>query len=98
MDKRERLQRAIAGESVDRPPVALWGHWPVDDRRPETIAEATIHFQREWDWDFVKVTPWGNLRALRRAVERMRLVGIETARPGGADLPMGDSYCRRIGR
>lgn len=57
MDKRERLQRTIAGEPVDRPPVALWRHWPVDDQTPEGLAEATVHFQREWDWDFVKVTP-----------------------------------------
>ncbi len=57
MDKRERLQRTIAGEPVDRPPVALWRHWPVDDQTPEGLAKATIHFQREWDWDFVKVTP-----------------------------------------
>ena len=57
MDKRERLQRTIAGEPVDRPPVALWRHWPMDDQTPEGLAEATVHFQREWDWDFIKVTP-----------------------------------------
>ncbi len=57
MDKRERLQRTIVGEMVDRPPVALWRHWPVDDQTPEGLAEATLHFQKEWDWDFVKVTP-----------------------------------------
>jgi len=39
MDKRERLQRTIAGEPVDRPPVALWRHWPVDDQTPEGLAE-----------------------------------------------------------
>jgi len=39
MDKRERLQRTIAGEPVDRPPVALWRHWPMDDQTPEGLAE-----------------------------------------------------------
>lgn len=55
--KRARLERAFAGEAVDRPPVALWRHWPGDDQRPGDLAAATINFQREYDWDFVKVTP-----------------------------------------
>ena len=31
MSKRDRLAAAIAGENVDRPPVALWRHFPGDD-------------------------------------------------------------------
>lgn len=57
MNKRERLQAAIGGEKVDRPPVALWRHFPVDDQRPEDLAAATLEFQNLYDWDFVKVTP-----------------------------------------
>ncbi len=57
MLKRTRLERAFAGEDVDRPPVALWRHWPGDDQRPGDLAAATIRFQQEYDWDFVKVTP-----------------------------------------
>ncbi|MGD1996140.1 MAG: uroporphyrinogen decarboxylase family protein [Anaerolineae bacterium] len=57
MSKQERLKAAIAGKTVDRPPVALWRHWPGDDRTPEGLAEATIRFQREFEFDFVKVTP-----------------------------------------
>jgi uroporphyrinogen decarboxylase len=55
--KRQRLSGAIAGEPVDRPPVALWRHFPVDDQDPETLAEATIAFQEDFDFDFVKVSP-----------------------------------------
>ena len=55
--KRERLTAAIRGESVDRPPVALWRHFPGDDQRPEDLAAATVAFQRRYDFDFVKVTP-----------------------------------------
>lgn len=55
--KRERLSATIAGETVDRPPVALWRHFPVDDQQPETLAEATVAFQRDFDFDFVKVSP-----------------------------------------
>ncbi len=57
MNKRERLEAAIAGQSVDRVPVALWRHFPGDDQNPASLAAATIAFQRRWDFDFVKVTP-----------------------------------------
>lgn len=57
MNKRERLKSAIRGERVDRPPVALWRHFPGDDYRPDDLAAATVAFQRQYDFDFVKVTP-----------------------------------------
>lgn len=57
MKKRERLEAAIAGQSVDRVPVALWRHFPGDDQDPASLAAATIAFQQRWDFDFVKVTP-----------------------------------------
>jgi uroporphyrinogen decarboxylase len=54
---RQRIEACIAGKPVDRPPVALWRHFPVDDQRPETLAAATLHWQKTYDWDLVKVTP-----------------------------------------
>lgn len=57
VSKRERLEAAIAGELTDRPPVALWRHFPVDDQDPNLLARATVAYQREHDFDFVKVTP-----------------------------------------
>lgn len=54
---KERIQAALRGESVDRPPVALWRHFPVDDQSPELLAEAHLHYQQEYDFDLVKVTP-----------------------------------------
>lgn len=55
---RERMQACITGDpALDRPPVALWRHFPVDDQTPETLAAATLHFQRTFDFDLVKVTP-----------------------------------------
>jgi uroporphyrinogen decarboxylase len=55
--KKERLKAAIEGELADRPAVALWRHFPVDDQDPATLAEATAAFQRIYDFDFIKVTP-----------------------------------------
>lgn len=57
LSKRERLENTIQGNDVDRVPVSLWRHWPGDDQRATDLAEATIAFQRRWDFDFVKVTP-----------------------------------------
>jgi len=54
---RERLQACLNGEKLDRPPVALWRHFPVDDQSAETLATATLHFQKTYDFDLVKVTP-----------------------------------------
>lgn len=54
---RERLQICLSGGRPDRPPVALWRHFPVDDQTPETLAAATLHFQQTYGWDLVKVTP-----------------------------------------
>jgi uroporphyrinogen decarboxylase len=57
MTKTDRLKATLAGEQADRPPVALWRHFPVDDQDPETLAEAVLAFQRDCDFDLIKVTP-----------------------------------------
>jgi uroporphyrinogen decarboxylase len=57
MTRRERLAAALRGEPVDRPPVALWRHFPVDDQDPEQLAQSVAAFQAHYDWDFVKFTP-----------------------------------------
>ena len=54
---RERLVACLSGEIPDRPPIALWRHFPVDDQSPENLAEAHLAFQRMYDFDLVKVTP-----------------------------------------
>jgi uroporphyrinogen decarboxylase len=57
MTKRERLAAAVAGQPVDRVPVALWRHFPVDDVNPEELAQSAAAFQQQYDWDFIKLTP-----------------------------------------
>lgn len=54
---KERIQACLSNEALDRPPVALWRHLPVDDQNPRLLAEATLNFQRTYDFDLVKVTP-----------------------------------------
>lgn len=57
MTRRERLAAAARGDSVDRAPVALWRHFPVDDQDPAELARSAAAFQAQYDWDFVKLTP-----------------------------------------
>jgi uroporphyrinogen decarboxylase len=55
--KRDRLEAIVAGERPDRPAVALWRHFPVDDQDPDELAASTVGFQRQHDFDFIKITP-----------------------------------------
>jgi uroporphyrinogen decarboxylase len=57
LNHRERLEKVLAGEKPDRIPVAFWRHFPVDDQRPERLAKAIIEYQKQNEFDFVKVTP-----------------------------------------
>lgn len=58
--KRDRLEATFQGETVDRPAVSLWRHWPGDDQQGEALARATLTFQQDYDFDFIKVTPSSN--------------------------------------
>ena len=57
MNHTKRLRACIEGKEVDRPPVALWRHFPVDDMKAETLADAQLAFQAQYDFDLMKVTP-----------------------------------------
>lgn len=54
---RDRLEQCLSGQSPDRPPVAMWRHFPVDDQRPDSLAAAAAYFQKTFDFDLIKVTP-----------------------------------------
>ena len=55
LSKRERLEKTIAGETVDRAPISLWRSWPGDDQRPADHVQALVKFQQEWDFDFINI-------------------------------------------
>jgi uroporphyrinogen decarboxylase len=88
MNHRERMEACISGDDVDRPPVALWRHFPVDDQSPDHLAEATINYQKTFDFDIVKVTPassfcvkdWGVRDEWRGASEGTREYIVRTIR------------------
>jgi len=57
MTRRERIAAALKGQPVDRPPVAFWRHWPVDDQYAESLAERTLEYRKRYDFDLIKLTP-----------------------------------------
>ena len=80
MNKRERLEAAIAGQAADRIPIALWRHFPGDDQAPDSLAAATVAFQKRWDFDFVKVTPASSFQLTDWGVQDTWLGNIEGTR------------------
>lgn len=80
MNHFERVEASIAREAVDRPAVALWRHFPVDDQSPDSLAAANIEFHRLFDFDLLKITPassfcikdWGAEDEWRGATEGTR--------------------------
>ncbi len=53
LSHKERVDRALLGEELDRPPFSMWHHY----KRPTAALEAQDHleFHRRYDTDFVKV-------------------------------------------
>lgn len=56
----DRVRSVLVGRAPDRPPVALWRHWPEQDQSGPALARATIDFQRRHDFDLVKLCPASN--------------------------------------
>jgi uroporphyrinogen decarboxylase len=55
MSPKERLDSALAGNAVDRPPYSLWYHFGLEAKGPEAHARATLSFQERFGTDLVKV-------------------------------------------
>src|SRR5579872_4946133 len=53
LDRKERVDRALSGRDVDRPPFSFWHHFGLHSA--EDQARATLDFHRRYRTDFVKV-------------------------------------------
>jgi uroporphyrinogen decarboxylase len=103
----ERVQACLSGEKPDRVPVALWHHFPVDDQSPHRLAEATLAFQRTFDFDLVKVMPpssyclkdWGAQDEWRGSTEGTRSYTTPVIQEpeDWKSLPLLDPYAGELG-
>jgi len=57
MTPRERVSAALHGRPLDRPPVSFWGHFYHRESTARDLVDATLEFQREYAWDWVKLNP-----------------------------------------
>ena len=55
MRPRERVDAALAGRDVDRPPFTLWYHFGLEGKGPVAHARATLDFHSRFETDLVKV-------------------------------------------
>jgi hypothetical protein len=60
LDSKKRIERALAGRDVDRPPFSAWHHFHwhhfhLENQPPEVFAKATIEFHQQTGTDLVKV-------------------------------------------
>lgn len=55
--KRDRIMAIAAGEAADRPPVSAWHHFLDVESNPEAFINASVEFQKKFDWDMVKIHP-----------------------------------------
>ncbi|WP_197282081.1 uroporphyrinogen decarboxylase family protein [Dethiosulfatarculus sandiegensis] len=59
MTKVERVKAALNKEEVDRLPMSVWLHYPHLDQDPRSLAEHQVAVQKEYDFDFIKLMPFG---------------------------------------
>lgn len=52
---RQRVDRALAGKELDRPPFSFWYHFGLEKEPGERHARATLDFHRRFRTDLVKV-------------------------------------------
>lgn len=55
MTSKERVERAVNGQDVDRPPFTFWNHFGLEKHPGERHAEATLAFHHRYRTDLVKV-------------------------------------------
>jgi uroporphyrinogen decarboxylase len=55
LTSKERVDRALRGEDVDRPPFTLWNHFGLERLPGERHARATLDFHKRLRTDLVKV-------------------------------------------
>lgn len=59
MNRFERIKAALHSQEVDRVPVSLWMHFSDSDQDPRSLAAVQVDFARKYDFDFIKLMPFG---------------------------------------
>lgn len=57
LTKMQRFEQLLSGEKADRPIVSGWHHFLEKEQTATDLAEATIMFAKQYDWDWIKINP-----------------------------------------
>src|SRR5579863_585550 len=57
MNKKDRVDAAVRGDTVDRVPASMRGHDFVREWNPHALAESMVENFTRYDWDYMKVNP-----------------------------------------
>lgn len=60
MNREERVRAVVEGNVPDRIPVSVWYHFSKYDQDPVSLAEVEAEFVEHYDYDFIKMMPFGN--------------------------------------
>ena len=59
MNREERVRAVLSGREPDRIPASVWMHFSKYDQDPRSLAECMIEFNKKYDFDFIKMMPFG---------------------------------------
>ena len=59
MNREERVRAVLNGQEPDRIPASVWMHFSQYDQDPRSLAEAMVEFNETYDYDFIKMMPFG---------------------------------------
>jgi uroporphyrinogen decarboxylase len=57
LSHRERIDMILAGQKPDRFAASFWRHFFHRESTAEGLADAMVGFQKQFDWDFMKINP-----------------------------------------
>lgn len=57
LTKIQRFERLLSEKEVDRSIVSGWHHFLEKEQTATDLAEATIAFAKQYDWDWIKINP-----------------------------------------
>ena len=87
MNKIERVDAALRGETVDRVPLSFFYHFPEHQRAGHAMAQAHLDFYREADPDYLKVMN-DNFYSPPKLSELDRTLRVGQVETRPSDLPM----------
>ena len=87
MTHKQRVDAAVHNQLVDRPPVSLWRHFYESEETAEGLAGAMLAWQRQYDWDWMKVNPRASYHVEGWGV-KLRFSGQPLIKPQVLDVPV----------